>query len=416
MRVAGFAAVLFSIAATASAQDFGVQTYQSPGTYEIKEFETVKDTEGATHVVCGGGGVIEGRDGLIERLRKVYGSGEDAEPKIAAFIKKVDQGIPQGKRCPNNPAPLGTPMQRFDAQRIYGTMVPYVFDLRTGGNVMTGEPFFHAYMFTFYMTRTDVDGKQFVMFDHNKGVRKENLLEEQAKLERKIRSPLSDQFTIKKARQDLAPIKIYLAKIESLESDPVRADYLATKLSVTANAERDSDDTVDCSVNGVVGKCPRNPSFPVTESRGTLTGTIKNSGDKTVLRAEITVDFMDKAGNKIDSRVYALPIDESIGDLGRRDLPPETFSLESNTSTDFRVKIARVSKEWTGPVSVKLTGVTFPEDYAAVLRKIRADYVKQQAAQRWQDQIAVLQQEIDQIDVRLRSLDGISGGMVKSPQ
>jgi hypothetical protein len=58
-----------------------------------------------------------------------------------------------------------------------------------------------------------------------------------------------------------------------------------------------------------------------------------------------------------------------------------------------------------------LSGVTFPEDYAAVLRKIRADYVKQQAAQQWQDQIAILQKMIDKIDVSLSATEA----MVKAP-
>jgi hypothetical protein len=407
-------------AVSADAQDFEVGKYGSwdgktsaPGYYEITDFEKVQDVAGIQHVVCGGTS-ITARDGLTQRLSKAFGNDDDAENKIVAYIKKVDTGKNGPKRCPKSAAaPVETP-QRFDAERVYASFVPFVFDFRRGMDVEQGEPFSHEFKFTFYKTRTDLQGHKFFVHENDGTMSREKLRAQQAELDKKIRSPLTnfDQNMVRIWKHDLAPVQTYLAKIAAVESDPARAAYLESQSTMTMVAERDSDDTVDCDVMGRVGKCPRS-SLPesfqaITESRGMLTGTVANHGDRMIVRLEAEVIFLSKSGKEVARRLYALPIDESIGNLTER-LPEEIFYLGPNSSKEFHIKVLHMIPEWSGAIAAKLTGVTFSDDYVGVLRKIRND--DEAAVQQWikqgrDDQAAAYQRMISEIDLRLNAIAG----------
>ena len=81
-------------------------------------------------------------------------------------------------------------------------------------------------------------------------------------------------------------------------------------------------------------------------------GTIKNSGDKRIIRLKVTVYYFDKAGIRI-AEGSSWPI---LGAKGKPD------SLKPGSSGDFRFLINDMPDGWSGKIRAKVSDVELAED------------------------------------------------------
>lgn len=382
----------------------GFEVRKNASDYQITDFEPITDVAGNQHTICGGTSLVS-RDGLTQRLLQEFSQVEDPENKVVSYIEKLNREKAGVKKLCSGPAMSAPAERRFDVVRTYGDF-PLVFDW-----VRISRPFSHEYKFTFYRALIDLDGHRFFAFDSSADRSREGLRAKMADLEEKIRSPLTNynEDAVKRWKSDLEPVKAYLDRIYALEYDQAKAVYLGSKITFSSNAERDSDSVVDCVVMGKAGKCPRDPNLPLTSAHGMLAGTVINQGKRMVVRLEVTADFMNKSGRKIAERVYALPFEESIGDMARA-VPSDIFSFGPGVSKDFHIKISDVPSEWSGRVVARVSDITFSEDYVEVLREIRtthetwlAQWLKEGNA----DQASAQKRIVDQIDSKIAEVESL---------
>lgn len=76
-------------------------------------------------------------------------------------------------------------------------------------------------------------------------------------------------------------------------------------------------------------------------------GTIKNSGDKLIIKLQVTVSYLDK-NNKLIAEGSAWPI------LGAKAKPD---SLKPQSSKEFRFPISNLNPEWSGRIRAKISDI-----------------------------------------------------------
>lgn len=81
-------------------------------------------------------------------------------------------------------------------------------------------------------------------------------------------------------------------------------------------------------------------------------GELKNNGDKTLDKVEITIYFLDKEGNPISEKTYS-PINASGQDFGMSD----TSALKPKYSRKFGYKADDAPSDWSKKVRVEITKV-----------------------------------------------------------
>jgi hypothetical protein len=209
---------------------------RSADLYEVASFEEKKDISGKKHDVCNSEGVaFVGKQGLVQQLAaafgyKYYGPGaisqdptewpDYAQKRVGDFIKKVDAGELGFRLC--KPLQFGEKTIRVEPlhlkdREVYdqqGKTVAWLGRQDPGG-------VWHYYNLIFCVAMKDIGGEDFLAIDHTKLVSKEELLGQQADFEKKIASPLVDDFNAKRMKQELSSIRLFLQKIASVESNPV---------------------------------------------------------------------------------------------------------------------------------------------------------------------------------------------------
>lgn len=83
-------------------------------------------------------------------------------------------------------------------------------------------------------------------------------------------------------------------------------------------------------------------------------GELKNNGDKTLDKVEITIYFLDKEGNPISEKTYS-PINASAQNFGMSD----TSALKPKYSRKFGYKADDAPSDWSKKVRVEITKVAF---------------------------------------------------------
>ncbi len=83
-------------------------------------------------------------------------------------------------------------------------------------------------------------------------------------------------------------------------------------------------------------------------------GELKNNGDKTLDKVEITVYFLDKQGNPVSEKTYT-PVNASAQNFGMSD----TSALKPKYSRKFGYKADDAPSDWSKKVNVQVTKVQF---------------------------------------------------------
>lgn len=128
-----------------------------------------------------------------------------------------------------------------------------------------------------------------------------------------------------------SPIKYDNKLSPVLKSDPVKADYVKKYIAVMDVGTLEETDP---------GQSAATKYFY---------GTIKNSGDKTILKLILAIYFFDKNGRCIAEGTIA-PI---LGTKGKPD------SLKPAGSKDFKLPVVNASPEWSGRIKEKVFDIDF---------------------------------------------------------
>lgn len=83
-------------------------------------------------------------------------------------------------------------------------------------------------------------------------------------------------------------------------------------------------------------------------------GELKNNGDKTLDKVEITIYFLDKQGNPVSEKTYT-PVNASAQNFGMSD----TSALKPKYSRKFGFKADDAPSDWSKKVNVQVTKVQF---------------------------------------------------------
>ena len=125
--------------------------------------------------------------------------------------------------------------------------------------------------------------------------------------------------------------KDYTKLSPALKSDPAKADYVKKYISVTDLGMLEETDSKSSAATKY------------------FYGTIKNGGDKTVIKLTLTIYYFDKNGQRIAEGTIS-PI------LGTKDKPN---SLKPAGSQDFKLPIMNTSPEWSGKIKHKVSDIEF---------------------------------------------------------
>lgn len=117
----------------------------------------------------------------------------------------------------------------------------------------------------------------------------------------------------------------------ALKSDHIKADYVKKYISITEFGTLDETDPGSSTAIKY------------------LYGTIKNAGDKTVIKLVLAVYFFDKKGRCIGEGTIS-PI------FGTRDKPN---SVGPGSSKDFQVPVMNANPEWSGRIKEKVSDIEF---------------------------------------------------------
>ena len=117
----------------------------------------------------------------------------------------------------------------------------------------------------------------------------------------------------------------------ALKSDPVKADYVKKYITVTNVGTLEETDPKSSAVTKY------------------FYGTIKNAGDKTVIKLTLAVYYFDKNGRCIAEGTIS-PI------LGTKGKPN---SVEPASSKDFKLPIINTNPEWSGRIKEKVFDIEF---------------------------------------------------------
>lgn len=116
---------------------------------------------------------------------------------------------------------------------------------------------------------------------------------------------------------------------DELKSDPVKAAYVKNNVVLSGIGTLDETDPRSAAISKYVY------------------GTIKNSGNKRIIKLKITVYYMDKNGKCIaEGSAWPIP-----GTKANHD------SLKANSSKDFQVLITSISPEWSRVIKAKISDV-----------------------------------------------------------
>lgn len=114
-----------------------------------------------------------------------------------------------------------------------------------------------------------------------------------------------------------------------LKKDPSKADYVKNYLKITELGTLDETDPGDTS-----------PSKYIY-------GTLRNSGDKRVIKLQLTVYYFDKNG-KLIAEGSIWPI------MGNKEKPD---SLKANSSKEFQFLLTSIVPGWSGRIKAKISDV-----------------------------------------------------------
>ena len=117
----------------------------------------------------------------------------------------------------------------------------------------------------------------------------------------------------------------------ALKSDPAKADYVKKYITVTDFGTLEETDSKSSAVTKY------------------FYGTIKNGGDKTVIKLTLTIYYFDKNGQRIAEGTIS-PI------LGTKDKPN---SLKPAGSQEFKLPIMNANPEWSGRIKHKVSDIEF---------------------------------------------------------
>jgi hypothetical protein len=118
-----------------------------------------------------------------------------------------------------------------------------------------------------------------------------------------------------------------------LKKDPVKADYVKKYVALSGTGTIDEVDPKSAA--------PKKYVY----------GTLKNSGDKLVIKLKVAVYYLDKNGN-ILAEGSVWPI------FGSKSQPD---SLKAGGSKDFQCPITDMNPAWTGRIKVRVSDIEFLE-------------------------------------------------------
>jgi hypothetical protein len=114
-----------------------------------------------------------------------------------------------------------------------------------------------------------------------------------------------------------------------LKRDPIKAKYVKNNITLSDIGTLEEIDS------------------RTSASTKYLAGTVKNSGDKTVIKLTVTVYYFDKAGTCIAEGTLS-PV------LGTRTKPE---SLKPGRSKDFKLPIMNANPQWAGRIKEKVSDI-----------------------------------------------------------
>ena len=117
----------------------------------------------------------------------------------------------------------------------------------------------------------------------------------------------------------------------ALKSDPVKADYVKKYVTVTDAGTLEETDPGSSAVTKY------------------FYGTIKNAGDKTIIKLSLAIYYFDKNGRCIAEGTIS-PI------LGTRDRPN---SVKPSSSKDFKLPVMNTNPGWSGRIKEKVSDIEF---------------------------------------------------------
>ncbi len=379
----------------------------SKGYYDILMHRKIKDTNDNEHTVYVGSEIVS-REELIRRLAREWGGtgvdfvNDDTKKKILEYIKKIDETKYQ-------PLPKKSPEKEklSRVSRRLGSLLAgpssgqyFIFDSRNPAQIKRGEPLKHLYEFYFIKTRMDIEGKEFNAPGKLKIMGKEDLQQKKDTLTNKINNILINDnvYNVKKWKKELAPIELYLKKIDALESDPIKEAYINNNIIVT--------------VSGITNKpIPYNSAVYIEDAMGNIidteqfvSGTIKNNGDKGLIRLEITFKYYDSDNQKIGERTYVLPTDMAASGQPEDD----SFAFKPYSSMDFQFKKGSASSsniEKTASTEAEISSIIFEDAFRKALLYARSKWEEMAAKETSRNAVAYDQSQINEIDKLLKRLE-----------
>lgn len=118
-----------------------------------------------------------------------------------------------------------------------------------------------------------------------------------------------------------------------LKSDPIKADYVKNYIVLSGVGTLDEADSKSAA------------------AKKYFYGTIKNAGNKRIIKLTVTVYYFDKNGRCIAEGSVS-PI------LGTKTKPD---SLKPDSSRDFQIPITNINPEWSGKIKAKVSDIEFIE-------------------------------------------------------
>lgn len=387
-----------------------------PGYYEVFEYKPARDVVGNQHLVCAESSMS--RPQLIERLSRDFGKDAEAERKILEFIGELDAMTPRPGKClarADEPEWVGKKrmeiVRNLNKPHLFrSNPIPYIFDLRDWSNVVRGERFRHDFKIKYFKSLRDVDGVEFYVLDGEGGQDLVGLREDLVKLSAPVSRLLSDAKSTKERANSTETL---IQNLKSASSSQENEDYLAaSKVLLQVAAERKDDDLAACQKKNHDSDCNRadlESRRSTSFSEGRIRGNLQNLGEKTIVRAEVSVFFLDNSGQALFYRLFALPID----DVTKRQagtMPIEVLPIGPNSKVafEFVFNANSIPIEWSGAIEARLEEITFVEEYVEKLNSLKKEavaFLEKAREENSPAQAMYKQEEIDLIDESLRKLN-----------